>query len=265
MPPPCDPTALHQAFATSRPLNWGEKPPSLDEITERHGKKATNRSLELLEQAATVEPQVTDQFLDALPTGTSPYQLDRRVKSPESLARKMADWNASGAQDPIDDLLRYTVLTASADELVAAARRTVDAMNDHEWRVRSAMHSYTEGSRYKGIHASLEVNGAPNVEVQFHSVASAKVKELTTPWYQVERSSNASLEDRLAARQQCVEASATLKPPYGIDGLTQLGGQPVDVNNYSDSRKAVQDRAQRSAAPTSSHARTLDRNDGIAR
>ncbi|HEY3511288.1 hypothetical protein [Kribbella sp. NPDC051137] len=268
MPPPCDPTSLHQAFEASRPLNWGDSLPSTAEIARLYGDRATRESLQLLEHATTVEPTVTSQFLAALPPGTTPYQLDRRVKSPDSLARKIVDWRAADSRRPIDDLLRYTVLTESPDELVAAARRTADALNDHDWRVRTAMHSYTDGSRYKGLHAGMTIPGCPRIEVQFHSVASAQVKEATTRWYEIERSSTATPDERAEARRRCAEASEVLKPPRGIDGLTQLAGARVAVNNYSDSR---QDPAatRRRAAPRGQHmprSTTLDKKtDGIAR
>ncbi|TCC18227.1 hypothetical protein [Kribbella speibonae] len=266
-PLPPTPKSLHQALNATRPLIWDDVSASTDEISSRYGPEATERSLHLLEQAAAVEPIVTDQFLDSLPSGTMPYQLDRRVKSPESLARKIADWTDAGRHLPIDDILRYTAVTENPDELVAAARRTVDELNSHDWHVRTAMHSYTEGSRYKGLHAGLTISGCPRVEVQFHSVASAKIKEMTTPWYEIERSATATLEERAEARQRSVEASKTLKPPQGIDELTKLGGTRVQVNNYSDSRlrPVSEGRATTQGERQQPRTAALDKTDGIAR
>ncbi|HZX01331.1 hypothetical protein [Kribbella sp.] len=265
MPPTPDPAALHQAFAATHPVDWGDAPLSTAEITRLHGARATQRSLQLLDQATAVEPTVTGQFLDSLPPGTTPYQLARRVKSPESLARKLVDWEKMKNRFPVDDVLRYTVLAESPDELVAAARRTADALTDQGWKVRYAMHSYTAGSRYKGVHTNLLVPGALRVEVQIHSVASAEVKELTTRWYQIERSATASAEERAMARLQCVEASAGLVQPRDIDGMTRLGGKRVAVNNYSDSRAATADQATTASPRTSTHSTTLHKNGGIAR
>jgi hypothetical protein len=62
------------------------------------------------------------------------------------------------------------------------------------------------------------------------------VKELTTPHYEIERSANATAEERTAARRECIRLSAPLADPAGIGGLTDLGGHRVTVNNYSDSR-----------------------------
>ena len=159
------------------------------------------------------------------------------------------------------------MLTESPDDLVAAARHTADALTDHGWQVAYAMHSYTDGSRYKGIHAHLRTPDLPRIEVQWHSSASVRTKEQTTRWYEIERNAQATDDERATARQNCVDASAQLRPPLGIDNLTELGGRRVAVNNYSDSRQAVTGRRSRTgtAAQHARPATALDWNDGIAR
>ncbi|WP_132208086.1 hypothetical protein [Kribbella steppae] len=221
----------------------------------------------MLEEAVAVEPRITAQFLAALPPTASPYQLTRRVKSPDSLARKIHNAAVKRKRVPLDDVLRYTALTTSPSELVKTTRHTIDQLTDQGWRVAYAMQSYTDGSRYKGIHAYLAVAGVDRVELQFHSPASAKVKELTTRWYEIERSARASDEERTAARQHCADLSATLWPPPGIENLTMLGGRPVAVNNYSDSRQQLPpaDRLQASARPAAEHPSVNKRNDGMMR
>lgn len=265
---PSEPSDLHRAFSINGDLDWGDTPFSTADVTNLHGAKATWKSLRILEQALAVEPNVTADFLAALPPTGSAYQLNRRVKSPESLARKVRNWQRSDVRRPIDDVLRYTVVTETPDELVHTARRTTDELTARGWRTTYAMHSYTDGSRYKGIHAYLRAHGIPRIEVQFHSVASARVKELTTPWYEIERSTNATDAERTVARLKCVEASAQLRPPAGIDDLTMLGGRRVAINNYSDSRAMATDRAcAHPGATAQSNRQTalLERNDGTAR
>lgn len=262
---PPTPKSLHEALNNTRPLVWDTDTFSVAEMTRLHGAKATTKSLELLQRTVAVEPQVTTEFLDSLPVGSAPYHLDRRVKSPESLARKIRDRIGKDNRRPIEDLLRYTVLTESPDDLVAATRRTADALAERGWRVQYAMHSYTDGSRYKGIHAYLRTPDVERVEVQWHSAVSARIKELTTPWYEIERSASATDDERTAAREKCVEASAGLRTPAGIDTLTELDGRRVAVKNYSDSRQAVPERrpgaADSNRRPTAAH----DRGKGIAR
>ncbi|GAA3567019.1 hypothetical protein [Kribbella ginsengisoli] len=79
-----------------------------------------------------------------------------------------------------DDILRYTMLTDSPDQLVAETQSTVDQLRKAGWQPESAMQSYTEGSRYKGIHVSFRRPSGETVELQFHSAVSARVNEATT-------------------------------------------------------------------------------------
>jgi hypothetical protein len=272
VPPPLtdlpDPSDLHVRLSRHGPLDWGDQIPSIAEIAKLHGIRATRKSLELLEQAVSTEPRITATVLAALSRDSSPYQLESRVKSPESLARKLQDLQRSRSYRPPEDLLRYTALTELPDTLVNAARHTADKLNQAGWRVTYAMQSYTEGSRYKGIHTLLKTPTGDRVEVQFHSAASAKIKEATTPWYEIERSGQASPAERTAARRECIRLSATLVEPPGIAGMIELGGRRVAVNNYSDSRKPPKpsiephQRQPDSQAPTKA---ATSRNEGVSR
>jgi hypothetical protein len=272
-PPPDtlpEPRDLLRAFTAHGPLNWGADPGTAAEIVEQYGVKATTRSLRMLVDVLKSEPRVTAEFLAAMPSMASAYHLASRVKSPKSLARKLADRREGAAWNrPVEDVLRYTVLTEHPRSLVAATRQTTDELGRSGWKVKSAMHSYTEGSRYKGIHALLQTSSGDRVEVQFHSALSVRVKELTTPYYEIERSVNATAEERTAARRECIRLSAPLAEPAGIGGLTDLGGHRVTVNNYSDSR-ATNGSRRRPGVPAQ-HGQAADqgvaptRRDGISR
>jgi hypothetical protein len=103
-----------------------------------------------------------------------------------------------------------------------------------------------------------------------HSVPSIQIKELTTPWYEVERSAHATDDERAQARQKCVEASAQLEPPAGMGHLTSLGGRRVAVHNYSDSRQKASTQEKHRprdnlAAQGIKPKSVFDKNDGIAR
>jgi predicted RNA binding protein YcfA (HicA-like mRNA interferase family) len=264
-----EPHDLLRALARHGAVDWGESLPTAAEIARMYGDQATARSLELLEQLVATEPRVTAEFLSAVPSLGSPYQLAHRIKSPQSLARKLFDrqdqrrwWRAP------EDLLRYTVRTESPDKLVTAARHTAGELNRTGWQVTYAMQSYTAGSRYKGIHAFLKTSTAAKVEVQFHSAQSIKVKELTTPYYEVERSAQATIKEREAARRECIHLSATLTVPTGIDQLKDLGGRAVEVKNYSDSRQTASPSAVESPRQDGQSAvRTaaVTREDGVGR
>lgn len=265
-----EPAALHVAFSTHHPLNWGNPLPTKAQLAATFGDSAVLRSLNSLQARIQSEPATTGDFLAALPPGVESYKLESRVKSPQSLARKVRDFLETLDIDEPDDILRYTVLTAEADDLVDATTATVAGLSGSGWRVRRAYHSYTEGSRYKGFHAGMHSAASGTVEVQFHSAASMAVKEATTAQYKVERSADATPADRMLARLQSIELANSLRPPAGLLGLSHLGGVPVAVKTLGDSREHVDIRGGKitgepahRAGPIQNHLSRTD--DGIAR
>jgi hypothetical protein len=231
-----EPSDLHAAYAAHHPLKWGENLPTAAQLTAQYGPDATRLTLTTLHRRLQTEPPTTQDFLAAVPPDAKAYNLDSRVKSPMSLARQFRNRLERNKEGDPNDVLRFTVLCRTPEELPEAARSTVEKLRARGWAVESAMHSYTAGSRYKGLHADMLTPAGDVVEVQFHSIASTKVKEATTRPYEIERSAAAGDSERAAARALCVELSDTLAVPPGLDQLRTLGGVAVDVNNYSDSR-----------------------------
>jgi len=207
------PSELHARFSTKiAPVDWGERLPTAAEIIQLYGARATAGSLRLLERAITTEPRITAQFLEAMPPSASAYRPECRIKSPESLARRLRDMRESKQRHPPDDLLRYTALTEGPDTLVDTARETCEELRRAGWQVRYARQSYSEGSRYKGIHSYFVTPSDDRVEVQFHSVASARVKEATTPGTR----SSAVLGPLLRSGRQHGRNVSGSRPPWRI-------------------------------------------------
>jgi len=217
-------------------VQWGDRLPTTEQLAVDYGRDAARLSLTTLQGRLRTEQQTTADFLAAVPDGATAYNLDSRVKSPMSLARQFQNRLERDKEGEPADVLRYTVLCQSPNDLVAAASLTTEQLQRRGWAVESAMHSYTAGSRYKGLHANLRTPAGEAVEVQFHSIASSNIKEATTRPYEIERDAASTDAERAAARRVCVELSDTLPVPLGLDTLQTLGGVAVEVNNYSDSR-----------------------------
>lgn len=231
-----EPYELHVWFSAHRELDWGDPVPSKKEIAEEFGVVATARSIAMLTEVAMVERAVTEDLVAAVRPGTVAYQLESRVKSPQSLARKLSKANAHRSTLPQpEDLLRYTVVAPEPDDLVEAAGDTVEALRSKGWAVESSHHSYVDGSRYKGLHTFLRTQGVL-VELQIHSRESIDIKTQTTPLYEVERDPRQDKEARAGARDQCIALSDGMRQPAGIDDLRELGGVPVVVRSYGKSR-----------------------------
>lgn len=251
------------------PLDWGDLLPTSAQIAAEFGAAATSRSLELLRQAADHHGAATSQVLAALAPGDTTYQLDRRVKSPTSLARKIWKYGRKNRAPLTDDVLRFTVLTSRPDELVASAVGTADRLGTAGWRVESALQTYVEGSRYKGLHAIMRAAAGHPVEIQFHSPESARVKAATTELYLIERDPRQTKQARDSARQACIALSATMTQPAGIDQLEELGGVPVTVRGYGMSIRARPPRGGPQAAMNDAASKQLGQrgieNDGMTR
>jgi hypothetical protein len=213
-------------------LDWGEPIHSKQQIAAEFGSEPARRSLEMLTRAATVEHLVTRELVGSVLAGTAPYQLAHRVKSPQSLARKIRKFQDHRSPDfTPEDLLRYTVVAPEPDDLVDTARSTLERVQKEGWAMHSAHHSYLDGSRYKGLHTFLRCHDEL-VELQFHSRESIDVKERTTPLYVVERDNRLDKQVRDAARAECIALSETMRQPAGIDELDELGGVPVAKRVY---------------------------------
>ncbi|QNE18378.1 hypothetical protein F1D05_11325 [Kribbella qitaiheensis] len=236
MPPPelddlPEPHDLHNRLSADRPLDWGDPLPSKAQIAAEFGAGAATRGLEFLTRALEVEKRVTADFTAAVPSGTVPHNLQNRMKSPHSLARKLRKTeNYWSPRDP-EDVLRYTVVAPEPDDLVEAAAGIVRDLQSKGWVMDSAHHSYVDGSRYKGLHAFMHCQGEL-VELQIHSQESLEVKTRTTPLYEVERDPRQSPPARAAARAACISMSVQMRQPIGIAELTELGGVPVSTRSY---------------------------------
>ncbi|GAB3810409.1 hypothetical protein [Kribbella italica] len=226
-----EPAELHAHVSRAHPLDWGDLP-TREEIAAQYGADAADGALALLAEAARAEPRVTADVTGSIDDDAFAYHLKNRLKSPQSLARKLKKENRLGPPyTPPEDILRYTVGVDHPDQVVRTARQLVDRMRARGWSMASAHHSYQPGSRYKGLHFFLRGHGQV-VELQVHSRQSIAVKEATTRWYEVFRDRDRPKAEKDEALDKCIKYSDPMTQPAGIDALTHLGGVPVEVRGY---------------------------------
>jgi hypothetical protein len=267
-----EPADLHAWLSASRPLDWGDPIPTKAEIAAKYGVSEAAESLRLLTKAAAVEGRITDAVISALGDEAAPYHLANRMKSPQSLARKLvkyADYYRRSSHSP-EDVLRFTAAVKHPDELTKAAVRTIDRLQNQRWEMESAHHSYVDGSRYKGLHSFLRAHGE-RIELQVHSTESIDVKERTTPLYEIERDADQDPAVRDAARRECIALSDQMTQPAGIDDLKELGGVTLHAISYGKRRPAHRsDPAQTGKGAADvvqqhAHQPVQDRQNGMSR
>ncbi|MGB3827358.1 MAG: hypothetical protein WA962_01155 [Ornithinimicrobium sp.] len=222
------------------PVAWQE---NFDPQTLRdsYSAEVVQATLPMIARARAVEPDITADFLAALPDDARPHGLEHRIKSPDSLAskidRKAEHLPPGSSGPPITDVLRYTAVTDSQNDLITTAASIVDELGESGWRVRSAHHSYVDGNPYKGIHCTVRSDElGMSVEVQFHTDSSLAVKERTHGAYEVSRDPRAPMAERMTADAWLRDQSAALPNPPGLDSLDKLGGAEVRRIVYRSDR-----------------------------
>lgn len=218
------------------PVIW-EEGFDLETLRSDYAPEVVDATLPLIDQARAAEPAVTADFLAALPGNARSHGLEYRIKSPDSLASKFDRRSSSGpladTGRAINDVLRYTSVVRSSDELIPSATAIVDELGDNGWVVTSAQHSYVPGNRYKGIHCTVYSEKMDlSIELQFHSEGSINVKDATHQAYEVLRNKRLPIQERIRADARMREQSAKIDPPLGVDEFLSLGDEKVQVLTY---------------------------------
>lgn len=209
------------------------------ERTKGYRKEAACWSLTLLEEVREEEPAVTSAVRSAAAgAGGRCYGLAFRMKSPDSLARKLDnEMEAAGSQGggPIDaegiarreadDALRYTVAIEQHDELPTGLERTLEGLRAQGWEPVEVKDSYLSGNSYKGLHIIARTPTGRVVEIQVHSERSVGVKEDIHVDYEIARDLTRPRAERRAAARRCIETSRAVESPPGLAGYYPAGSE----------------------------------------
>lgn len=217
-------------------VNWFDHP-STAELYQQYDTKVANATVATLRRTCEAEPEMTRQIIQALPTGSRPHGLEFRVKSPQSLARKihtrvaLRGTSADQAADQLTDVVRYTSVSTQANDLVPTAQQTLATLRDQGWEVVEAEHSYVEGNPYKGVHTLIR-KGSITAELQFHSEQSQAVKDRYHVEYEIARDPSQPWEKRLEAGETMRRVWSQVPTPAGLTELDALGGVPLTPKTY---------------------------------
>lgn len=178
-------------------------------------------ALELARVAVACEANVTKAVLAGCGEGTHFARLQSRVKSPMSLARKLAsdaqrhiDRSLLDLAAEINDVLRYTHVSDERDlsSCLGALAKALDAAG---YRLREALDLF-RASRYRGFHVTFAAPDGLLFEVQFHTHASLQHAESSHADYEIWRDRSRPRADRNAALQRLVSGAAAVSSPPGL-------------------------------------------------
>lgn len=174
----------------------------------------------ICQQAAELEPEIT-QLLLSLQTDTRHLiGLEFRLKTPESTARKILtdahdmEISLEEAALGIHDALRYTFCIDDAD-YTASVNEIMRAIVDHGCAVYR-FKNFWGNTGYKGINAQLQMPDGQIFELQLHTQDSYDAKEVKThALYEIVRSEEASEEERDTAAAEMLAVFTQVVPPEG--------------------------------------------------
>ncbi|WP_156517626.1 hypothetical protein [Rhodococcus sp. LB1] len=220
-------------------MDWAQDPANTPEQLYRdYPTYVAALVVDMMATAKQQEAQMTSDVLEALPAGARMHGLAFRMKSPDSLARKLNDrCEKSPLRDPeqiadgITDVVRYTTIS-DPDRVVATARTMADRLTERGWTVTEVENSYLPGNQYKDLHMLARHSSGRVAELQFHTEASQKVKDTTHADYEAVRDPKLPVTERAALVEKMTAVWAQVPTPAGIAELAELGGCEVTPKRY---------------------------------
>lgn len=174
---------------------------------------------------ASVTPKMAEI---AAATGGEFQFLQERIKSTDSLARKIADDAAENyggdmekAAASISDANRYTLTYSDADYVDSAAK-TLDQLQEAGYELR-AKNFWQEGDDYQGMNIKMKSPEGQVIELQLHTKDSFDVKEKRShPVYEKFREEpDPAIKKQLW--DEMVDIAASIPLPDNYDKLLTLG------------------------------------------
>lgn len=212
---------------------WSEDAHPRDE-TGKFASSATadTYAAKIAERAAIAEPQLTATMKSiAEATGGQLHGLDHRMKTPESLARKIASDAANNyggnlklAAEAVSDANRYTVI-ANPTNYSNAVSTAISTLRDEGYNVADdrVKNYWVEGNNYKGVNVAMVTPEGDKVELQFHTPDSAYLKEsLNHPLYEEYRNLPKDDPRAIELNNQMISNSAQLDVPHGVQDIGTL-------------------------------------------
>ena len=190
---------------------------------------------ELHARAVAADPEVTPRLATAVSRmGGTLVNLDRRLKDPASLERKLATdaaANAASLEEAVahnHDALRYTAVlrgeSFGSDLILILGELRLQGFRVDPSQV---WNYFVEGNRYKAVHAYI---GAPEsgltFEIQFHTPESLAAKLSTDALYHRIRDLSTPPEERAALIAAERRVSEAVPEPAGVGAIGRPYRQP---------------------------------------
>jgi hypothetical protein len=192
--------------------------------------EAVAEARRIRERAIAVEPKITELMKTIQENAGGEFvQLDQRVKSTDSLARKIDsdavtefDGDRSRAADAVSDAVRYT-LKVGDDNYAQSLDSTVKALEASGFTLR-VKNFWQSGDPYDGVNIKAKKDGV-EVEVQLHTRSSFSHKEGEGGTHPIYKAYQTELNDskRESMWNQMIEIAKGVTRPANYGAILATG------------------------------------------
>lgn len=192
-------------------------------------KKAFGVAKGLIFRAAEQEVSVTSDLQNYVNQGSGHLTgLDHRLKTQESLSRKLADLveTRGGTLGQyamrMFDVLRYTNVSPS-DTLADDAERIISGLESRGYQIvglRNTMH--IDDAPYKGINAMVQNPKGYVFELQFHTPESLDIKRINHELYEEQRLASTSAARKQELTRIMIENAKKIPKPRNIHKIKDV-------------------------------------------
>ena len=204
-----------------------------EEGKARYSQQCNRLARNIYEKAVKNEPRITRSVQSAvLKAGAKMYGLENRIKTQESIARKIdTDSKEKGitpkeAAKSLKDSIRYTSIS-NDDDFVESYKKVKNNLADRgytETRCRNYFDLYKQGkAKHKQITSVYSDGHGNEFELQFHTPSSIKAKEKKTPLYEEARQVGVEDKRKGELTKQMDELAKKVRDPKGVYGIRSHG------------------------------------------
>lgn len=181
---------------------------------------------QVIGQYSAMEPEITSFMEDmAAEYDVELVGLNHRLKSPESLSRKMSNVASKAgltpeeAQAHVRDALRYTMRIPD-ETYLETVQRVLEEFRRHNYEI-DAKNSWAPNSEYMGINVTVtDPETDKSFEVQFHTPESLRVKhDENHPLYVVNRAAPKGSKEYKERQAAMIVNSSKIPVPEGVYDL----------------------------------------------
>lgn len=202
---------------------------------KRYAHRVTSKALaeRLYEKASRSEPKITKVVTEAVKsTGAKMYGLKNRLKTKESLARKIdSEAKSRGisiidAAKSIKDSVRYTSVSDDSDftKNYFTVKENLRNQGYIEIRCRNYFDLYRKGeANHKQITSVYSDKAGHQFELQFQTPSSIKAKELKTPLYEEVRQTDVTKKREQNIIKQMKTLAKQVTNPEGVYTIKSHG------------------------------------------